>query len=150
MNHRKSQGGATLVEVLVAVLVLSIGLLGIAGLQLSALQNNRNAHVRSQASMLAYYIADRMRANRTVALTGGYDVDFGETPAGVTLNELDLRNWKTELANTLPSGDGEITLTTVGTNVVARIRVRWTTRVGDSATGTSVSITDTFDTRTQI
>jgi len=131
-----AQRGATLVEVLVALLVLSIGLLGVAALQVSALQTNQGAHVRSQASVLAYDIADRMRANRAVALAGGYNVLYTVTPSGGALNELDLQNWKAALTNTLPTGQGEISL--VGS--IALIRVRWTDKSG----------TQVFETRTQI
>ena len=143
MNHSSfttykfgAQRGATLVEVLVALLVLSIGLLGVAALQVSALQTNQGAHVRSQASVLAYDIADRMRANRAVALAGGYNVLYTVTPSGGALNELDLQNWKAALTNTLPTGEGEISL--VGS--IALIRVRWTDKSG----------TQVFETRTQI
>jgi len=131
-----AQRGATLVEVLVALLVLSIGLLGVAALQVSALQTNQGAHVRSQASVLTYDIADRMRANRAVALAGGYNVLYTVTPSGGALNELDLQNWKAALTNTLPTGQGEISL--VGN--IALIRVRWTDKSG----------TQVFETRTQI
>jgi len=133
---RKTQRGTTLVEVLVALVVLSVGLLGIAALQMTSLRNNRGAHLRSQAQVLAYDIADRMRANRNVALANAYVVALGVTPAGGTLNALDLQEWKATLAQALPSGDGEITR--VGN--MFRIRIRWTDSLG----------MQTFDTRTQI
>jgi type IV pilus assembly protein PilV len=141
LNFRKArlkhQRGTTLIETLVALLVLSIGLLGVAALQVNALQSNQMAHVRSQASVLAYDLADRMRANRAVALAGGYNVAFGSTPTGANLNQLDVQNWKDALANSLPSGDGELVL--VGN--VAVIRVRWTDRSG---------AIEQFETQTQI
>lgn len=65
--------GFSLIEVLVAVLVLAIGLLGLAGLQLTGLKSNHSAYVRSQAALLAYDITERMRANRAAALVGDYD-----------------------------------------------------------------------------
>jgi type IV pilus assembly protein PilV len=133
---RKTQRGTTLVETLVALVVLSVGLLGIAALQMTSLRNNRGAHLRSQAQVLAYDIADRMRANRNVALANAYVVALGVTPAGGTLNALDLQEWKATLARALPSGDGEITR--VGN--LFRIRIRWTDSLG----------VQTFDTRTQI
>lgn len=68
------QRGATLIEVLVAMLVLSIGLLGLAGMQMTALKSNQSAYYRSQATVLAYDIIDRMRANRADALNGVYDI----------------------------------------------------------------------------
>ncbi len=55
--------GFTLIEVLIAMLILAIGLLGLAGLQATSLRNNMSAYNRSQATLLAYDMADRMRAN---------------------------------------------------------------------------------------
>ncbi len=63
-NFRGRGNGFTLVEALVALLAPSIGLLGVAGLQLSGLRNNLSAAWRSQATYLSYDIIDRMRANR--------------------------------------------------------------------------------------
>jgi type IV pilus assembly protein PilV len=137
MKAKTIERGTTLVETLVALLVLSIGLLGVAGLQMTSLQNNRGAHMRSQAQVLAYSIADRMRANRTVALANGYAVALGAAPAGADLRALDLQDWKTALSNTLPAGDGAIALE--GANVV-RITVQWTDSLG----------LQTFTTRTRI
>jgi type IV pilus modification protein PilV len=65
--------GFTLLEVLVAVLVLAIGLLGLARLQMTVMKSNQSAYLRSQASLLAYDISERMRANRTAALGGSCD-----------------------------------------------------------------------------
>jgi type IV pilus assembly protein PilV len=142
---RHTQRGVTLIETLVALLVLSIGLLGVAGLQLTSLQHNRGAHMRSQASVLAYAIADRMRANRNVALTGGYNIAFGANPTGATVQALDLQNWKQTITNTLPAGDGSIDL--VGANEV-RIRLRWTETATDNQ-GNAVGVQQ-FETRTRI
>ena len=59
----KTNTGFTLIEVLIAMLVLAVGLLGLAGLQATSLKNNQSAYNRSQATQLAYDMADRMRAN---------------------------------------------------------------------------------------
>ncbi|HLA73160.1 MAG TPA: type IV pilus modification protein PilV [Steroidobacteraceae bacterium] len=124
----KKVRGTTLVETLVALLVLSIGLLGVAGMQMTSLQNNRGAHLRSQAQVLAYDIADRMRANRTVALAGGYIIALGATVANDgTIQAIDLESWKGALAVTLPGGDGQVDQ--IGLNLV-RITVRWTDSLG--------------------
>jgi type IV pilus assembly protein PilV len=55
--------GFTLLEVMVALLVFSIGLLGLAGLQASSLQNNKTADMRSVAIIAAHDMAERIRAN---------------------------------------------------------------------------------------
>ena len=55
--------GFSLLEVLITVVIVSIGLLGLAGLQATGLQNNQKAYHRSQATVLAYDLTDRIRAN---------------------------------------------------------------------------------------
>ncbi len=65
--------GFSLIEVLVAILILAIGLMGITAMQLSSLKVNQGAYYRSQASILASDILDRMRANRDAFLDGDYD-----------------------------------------------------------------------------
>jgi type IV pilus assembly protein PilV len=120
----------TLIEALVSLLILSIGLLGVAGLQMQALRSNHGAHLRSQATVLAHDIADRMRANRTAALDGDYVVAVGDVPEGGTLADLDVVAWKESLADILPSGDGSVVLAGTPANPVAVIRVEWTDRLG--------------------
>ncbi len=133
---RKTQRGTTLIETLVALVVLSVGLLGIAALQMTSLRNNRGAHLRSQAQVMAYDIADRMRANRTAALANAYVIAMAATPAGSGLVLSDLQEWRNTLATTLPSGSGEI----VRVGNMFRIRIQWTDTLG----------VQTFDTRTRI
>jgi type IV pilus assembly protein PilV len=90
--HR--DGGFTLIEVLVAMLILSIGLMGMAGLQAVSLKMNQSAHLSSQATFLAYDIMDRMRANRTAALNQDYDMSLGCTaPTATGVVKDDLENW---------------------------------------------------------
>lgn len=72
-NPKRAMAGLTLVEVLVALLVLSIGLLGLAGLQMTVLRSNHSAYQRSQATLLAQDITERLQANRAAALDGAYD-----------------------------------------------------------------------------
>jgi type IV pilus assembly protein PilV len=70
---RCSQRGATLIEVMVAVVVLSIGLLGVAALQASALRSNQSSFDRSQAVIHSYSVLDAMRANANAAREGAYN-----------------------------------------------------------------------------
>ena len=90
--HRKSglisgsgrdQRGFTLIEILVTLFILAIGLLGLAGLLVEGMRNNQGAYLRTQASILAYDIADRMRANRDEAESGSYS---GFTTEGASTN----------------------------------------------------------------
>lgn len=73
LSHAQSRG-FTMIEVLVAVVVLSIGLLGLAALQLSSLQFNTNSYMRTQATVAVYDIIDRMRSNRSAFTNGDYNV----------------------------------------------------------------------------
>lgn len=115
--------GFSLIEVMISVLVLSVGLLGLAGLQVVSLKQNHNAYLRTQASHLAYDILERMRANRTAALAGNYDIDFEQAASGTGLVDVDLAQWKTRVAALLPDGDGAVSVG-VGDGV-AVVTVRW-------------------------
>ncbi|MFC3667513.1 type IV pilus modification protein PilV [Uliginosibacterium paludis] len=106
------QIGFSLVEVLVAIVVMSLGALGFAALQITGLSSNKSAFDRSQASILAYDIVDAMRSNRTAALKGGYDRTLtAAPPTGTTIAETDVSTWLSNLESRLPSGSGAISVT---------------------------------------
>lgn len=105
--------GFTLVEILVTLIIVSVGLLGVAGLHALSLRNNYDALIRSHASALAGDIADRMRANRDAALDSKYDLAMGAIPTvgeDGTLAETDLVEWTERLAQQLPNGQGSIAI----------------------------------------
>src|SRR5690606_34451064 len=81
----RRETGATLIEVLVAMVVLAIGLLGLAVLQATSVQSMHSDYYRSQATLLANDLADRKRAKLTEALTNAYLIDF---PATSTCNSV--------------------------------------------------------------
>ncbi len=135
---RHSSRGFTLVEVLIALVVLSISLLGLAALQTSALKFNHSGYQRSQATLLAYDILDRMRANRTKAMSSStYNIDTtASTPsAGTNCNStnctdsqlaaFDIYQWRTALTQTLPNGTGGVSYVDIGTTRLYTIEVRW-------------------------
>jgi len=131
----RREGGFTMVEVLIAVLVLSIGLIGLASLQGVSLQFNNSAYLRSQATNLAYDMADRMRANRGQAIVAGspYNIAVGAAiPAPGALAQTDLNEWLTALQNTLPAGTGGVAVVPGG-NVT--IIVCWDDTRGEGAAG---------------
>lgn len=100
--------GFTLVEVLIALIVLSIGLLGIAALYVETLRANRSALVRTQAIALAADLADRIRANRVPA--DAYVVRTAGSRA-----DLDLDQWEADIAERLPTGSSGILRFRAGT-----------------------------------
>ena len=117
-RHRHS-AGFTLIEALVALLILSIGLVGLAGLQTLSMRNNYSAFQRSQAVLKAYD-----------ALSGDYDRAYAaavptqtctSTCNSTQMAASDLREWVTALQR-LPSGDGAIVVDNSG---IATVTVRW-------------------------
>ena len=118
----RQEAGFTMIEVLITIVIVSFGLLGFAGLLTKAIQDNRVAYMRSQATVLAYDITERMRANRNAAITGGYTIAIGANAAGTTLAALDTQGWKSNLATLLPGGDGAVN---VDGNGNTTITIRW-------------------------
>lgn len=118
----KTARGFTLVEALVALVCLSIGLLGVAALQMTGLRSNLSSSWRSQATYLSYDIIDRMRANRNNR--AAYEVGIGAAPALPGVVGLDLAAWKANLAATLPGGDGKVEVDDPD-NTVITITVQW-------------------------
>jgi len=117
--------GITLVEVLVTVLVVSIGLLGLAGLQAASTQYNHSSYMRTHANNMAYDIADRMRANRQAAMDGDYDVVIpqgGSAPSGGSVAAQDLQQWWTAIDGTLPAPEAEVAVDGDGN---ADITIEW-------------------------
>jgi len=136
MKPIKKHDGFTLVEILVTVLVLSIGLLGLAGLQVKSMKSNHSSYLRTQATIMAYDMIDRMRANPNAVTTGvtdyvaqgTYTIDTSTDPytvssptatancsntTGCTTTQMantDVNQWRVDLATQLPGGVGVICL----------------------------------------
>jgi len=121
------QNGFTLVETLVALVVLAVGMLGIAGLYVEGLRLNRTAIYRTQAVELAADMAERIRANRgarSQPIYTGADVGTGppDDPLACTnatcspgeLRDYDWAAWLAAIDERLPAGaSAEITETLV-------------------------------------
>jgi type IV pilus assembly protein PilV len=150
-RHRQ---GFTLLEVLIALLILSIGLLGLAALQTVGMRSNQMAVMRTHVSHVAYEITDRMRANPVGVTNGDYDIAVTDpkptslpnplcdarvpgTDAPCTTAEMatfDLNQWLTAILEGLPGGDAEITYDAI--TDVHTITVYWNeARDPDAAVG---------------
>jgi type IV pilus assembly protein PilV len=127
---RVKQKGFGLIEILVALLILAIGLLGMASLQITSLQQTTGSQARTQAIFLAEDLVERIRANRpnrgayvlTAPTAVACDTDFSITNGGVAAD--DLNEWRNALACLLPGGNGEVA---VSGNVVT-VDVTWNAR----------------------
>jgi len=123
--HTRRQAGVGLIEVLVAVLVLSIGFLGIAALQAHSLSINNSAMARSMATVASYSILDAMRVDIASAEGGAYNgpVTANACPAAsTTLASVQLNLWCGQLASTLgasASTSGTINCSNTGVCTVA-------------------------------
>ena len=126
--HSRSRG-FSLLEVLIALLIFSFGLMGLAALQSFSVKNNQSSSFRSQATLLAYQIIDAMRANMPAVRSGYYFTDYAETacqeedPDGGTTAETDLAVWQNNLACALPDGQGKLEFPGTGRVV---IKIKWT------------------------
>lgn len=129
------QKGFTLLEILVTLVILAIGLLGLLSLQMVSLKNNHSAQLRTTAIVHAYDILDRIRLNKSA----DYTVAIGATVTGTGLKNLDLAEWKANLATDLPSGDGSISYP--GTADIVTVTVQWNDERGTSgATNQSFTV----------
>jgi type IV pilus assembly protein PilV len=152
---RRSQGGFTLIEVLIAVIVLSIGLLGVASLQLTSKRGNFEAMQRAAATLYAEDLVERMRTNPSVL--GSYVTSTGltltaapSTPPDCTggctlpqLAEYDIAKWWDQLAGESEGGRGGLVTPTaclsnpVTNEYIVAIAWRGMDEVSDVATGTA-------------
>lgn len=142
MPHKtNTSSGFTLLEVMVAMVIFSIGLLGLAGIQGIALKNNTTAYMRTIAMQESYNMSDIIRAN--TATDGSRDAIFTNTLANTSISEpstkciaptatscsrsemaqFDVHHWKERLDDALPSGKGEVTFD--ATDNVFEIIIMW-------------------------
>ncbi|MGY3040622.1 type IV pilus assembly protein PilV [Rhodanobacter sp. TND4EL1] len=134
---RNREAGVGLIEVLVAVLVLSIGFLGVAALQALSLSTNNSAMARSMATIDSYSILDAMRADAASARAGAYNgspaVTAGACPAAATgsLSNTQLIQWCTQLGSDL----GNTAATTGSINCGATGACTITIKFDDSRAG---------------
>jgi type IV pilus assembly protein PilV len=115
MNRTKSNRGFSLLEVLVALTIFSIGLIGLAGLLIVSVKTNHSAYLRSQASFMAQGMADRMRSNTSAVWDGTYATTVSSIPtcpcSYTDVAKRDVYIFTQQLKDQLPGGAGTITCT---------------------------------------
>nr|WP_193553247.1 type IV pilus modification protein PilV [Xanthomonas arboricola] len=136
-GNRRDQAGVSLIEVLISVVILGIGMLGIAAMQARALQNNSSSLERSQMVVQSYAILDAMRANLAAARAGAYNIGMTcNVPTGGNLAANDQRDWINALKSSMgATACGSIQCEANG--VRCTVAVRW-----DDSRATALGTTD--------
>ncbi|VAW91552.1 hypothetical protein MNBD_GAMMA21-1082 [hydrothermal vent metagenome] len=141
MNHTKL-AGFTLLEVMIALVIFSIGLLGLAGMQAAGIRNNQISYTRTVATQLAYDMADRIRNNPTANYAAAVPAAVPNCVTGTCtspeLASFDLMEWNTAInnpainpaiknsASPLRNGAGYISQMTTASGIVFyRVSVTW-------------------------
>lgn len=127
-----TQRGFTLLEAMIALVIFSVGLLGLAGMQMAGLQNNHEAMLRTLAYQQLYDMSERVRGNWAGYDTGAYDNLSGSmtysacNPCSTGQQATnDFVEWENTNATVLPSGTGTVTKAVNG-NVL--VTLNWTDR----------------------
>lgn len=127
IKQQNKSSGFTLLEVMVAMVIFSVGMLGLAGIQGIALKNNSTSYMRTIAAQQSYNMSDLLRSN--IDPNGNIDTAFDNivTALGTApgknciadnqttncseseLADFDIYHWKLRLADELPSGRGKVT-----------------------------------------
>ncbi|GLQ49685.1 type IV pilus modification protein PilV [Dyella flava] len=145
---KRSVQGFTFLEVLVAVVVVSLGMLGIAATLFASVRGATSGYTRQVAVQYAYDIIDRMRANQVeAAQAGGAYTATAVAPSSTSpqscndatctaaqMATYDVWDWQTQLAQNLPQGLGSITITTDTSGIsTVTVTITWQDTAGTSA-----------------
>jgi type IV pilus assembly protein PilV len=140
--RRRGGYGFTLLEILVAMLVAALGILGVVALNVVSIKLQADSANRAQAGQYAQDILDRMRANKNQAVAGLYDRRPGTLlPAPVQpapLAQQDLVAWLTNLQRELPSGDAAVLVSSGGD---VSVTIQWFERQNRGSGAGNVSFT---------
>lgn len=153
------QKGTSLLEVLISIIILALGMLGLAAMFLTANQANNSSYMKQQAVQTIYNIFDKMKSNRQAAIDGNYNVSNigtnGATPistpgtlcnvAACTPSQLasyDNWVWLSQEVAKLPDGSGSIATATsaVAGNTTVTVTVQWDDGLAKNAVGASTPI----------
>ena len=131
INTRKQQHGFSLVEVLIALIIMSVGMLGIATLFVQSMQAGRTSMFRHHAVTMAGDVADRIRANPLAGVAyAGQGADNGCVATGNDCNAAamaanDILLWEAQADESLPNGTVTVTYNDVVAPPEYTIRIDW-------------------------
>ena len=131
-NKRTRQHGFSLVEVLIALIIMSVGMLGIAGLYVQSMQAGRTSMFRHHAVTLAGDVADRIRANPRAGIAyAGAGANNNCVAAGINCNEAqmaanDIFIWDQQALDSLPNGDVVVQFDNAVNPPLYTIAISWT------------------------
>lgn len=134
-----SQHGIGLIEILVTVLVLSIGLLGLAGLQFTSLRNNQSAMERSMVVVQGYSIIEAIRADTDSAKSGRFNIGLEDNASGSTFPANAITLWREQLIKNLgDSAKGSVNCNTS----MCTVTIQWDDSRGTEGSATQQIVTE--------
>lgn len=140
-SFKGRSAGFSLLEVLVAMTLLTLGVLGMGGLQLSVLRSQQDAQHRTEATLLAADLLERAGMNRGEAYALPFSAEAPLAPDCLSqactpaqLRNFDLARWRALLADALPEGEGAVQ----ETGFTVEVTVRWQAAPGEEATSLSL------------
>ncbi len=147
-RFRLRQTGSSMMEVLVTMVVVAVGLLGQAALMAQSSKSSTTALMRSQATLLAYDILERMRLNQSLALFDGFNSATATScHSGCPYSQTELLNWQGSVANMLPAGAGVVSTNCSGVSpCMVTIAITWSEVTQGIDTGGATNST-TFTTQ---
>jgi len=132
----RTQRGFSLVEVLIALVIMSVGMLGIASLYVTSMQAGRTSLFRHNAVTLAGDVADRIRANPTAAVAyagagaNNNCIAMGVNCSNVQMAAQDILSWQQQADDTLPNGNVGLTFDNTVIPPVYTIAITWDEPIG--------------------
>jgi type IV pilus assembly protein PilV len=141
VSARKQQAGFGLIEVLIALLIVSVGLLGIAALQIVALKNVGSSMERSQAVIQTYSYMDLLRANKALATGSGLDLPLTCNATALGASKVEQRKWINAIHDTLgPDSCGKVTCL----SNQCSITIQWDDSRAEGGSTTQQLVTETL------